>query len=267
MGYWHKDCLKSFTVTVMHSTEADLRHWIYAIYSILAARKGALAMQISKVSKELGVQYRTAWHMLHGVREACGRGEFRLANVVEVDETYIGGKETNKHASEKLNARRGAVGKAAVAGVRERGGKVKAQPVERTNAATLIPFVEDNVALGATAYADGAAAYGALPSVLNQCQHDVIRHDAGEHVWGDVHTNGIEAEWAVLKRSIHGTCHHVYPKHLGRYVNEASFRLSEGNCEIDTIDMESLVRQLDGVRLRYKDLIADKRESATAVAV
>ncbi|MYB37825.1 MAG: IS1595 family transposase [Gammaproteobacteria bacterium] len=139
-AYWHKDCRKSFTVTtgtVMHATKADLQHWIYAIYSVLTARKGVSALQFSK---ELGVQYRTAWHMLHRVREACGRGEFTLGNVVEVDETYIGGKEGNKHAAKKLNAGRGAVGKQAIAGVRERGGKVKAQPVERTNAATLIPL-------------------------------------------------------------------------------------------------------------------------------
>ncbi|MYB37824.1 MAG: IS1595 family transposase [Gammaproteobacteria bacterium] len=128
--------------------------------------------------------------------------------------------------------------------------------------------MEDNVEQGATVYTDDAAAYGALPSILNQYQHDVIRHGAGEYVRGDVHTNGIEAVWAVLKRSIHGTWHHVSPKHLDRYVNEASFRLNEGNCEIDTIDrMESLVRQMDGARLRYADLIADNGQSATPVAV
>ncbi len=221
-----------------------------------------------QMSKELGVQYRTAWHMLHRVREACGRGDFKLSSVVEVDETHIGGKESNKHASKKPNAGRGAVGKAPVAGVRERGGKVKAKPVERTNAATLAPFVEDNAAQGATVYTDDAAACGALPTVINQYQHDVIRHGAGECVRGAVHTNGIEAVWAALKRSIHGTWHHVSPRHLGRHVSEATFRLNEGSCEVDTLDrMEALVRQMPGTRLRCKDLIADNGESATPVAV
>ena len=266
--YWHKDCRKRFSVTTgtcMHATKRPLQDWIYAIYSVLTARKGVSAMQMSK---ELGVQYRTAWHMLHRVREGCDRGDFTLREIVEVDETYIGGKEGNKHASKKLNAGRGAVGKTPVAGVRERGGKVKAKPVERVNAQTLIPFVESTVEPGTTVYTDDAAAYGALPTILNQYLHETVAHGSGEYVRGDAHTNGIESVWAVLKRSIHGTWHHVSPKHLRRYVNEAAFRLNEGNCEVDTIDrMEALVRQMGGARLRYKDLIADNGKSATPVAV
>lgn len=249
----------------MHATKRPLQDWIFAIYSVLTARKGISAMQLSK---ELGVQYRTAWHMLHRIREACGRGDFTLTEVVEVDETYIGGKEANKHASKKLNAGRGAVGKQAVAGVRQRGGKVKAKPVERVDAATLIPFVEDTVEQGATVYTDDAAAYGALPTILNQYVHETVAHGRGEYVRGDAHTNGIESVWAVLKRSITGTWHHVSPKHLERYVNEAAFRLNEGNCEIDTIErMEAFARSVHGKRLRYRDLIADNGLSAEVVAV
>ena len=143
--YWHKDCRKQFTVTTgtcMHATKRPLQDWIFAIYGVLTARKGVSALQLSK---ELGEQYRTAWHMLRRVREACGRGDSKLTNVVEADETYIGGKESNKHESKKLHAGRGAVGKAAVAGIRERGGKVKAKPVERVDAANLVGFVADAV--------------------------------------------------------------------------------------------------------------------------
>ena len=135
--YWHKDCRKQFTVTTgtcMHATKRPLQDWIYAIYSVLTARKGVSAMQLAK---ELGVQYRTAWHMLHRIREACGKGDFKLTNVVEADETHIGGKEGNKHESKNLHAGRGTVGKSAVAGARERGGKVKAQP-KRLSYAKLI---------------------------------------------------------------------------------------------------------------------------------
>jgi len=260
--YRHKDCRKRFTATTgtcMHGTKRPVQDWIYAIYSVLTARKGVSAMQLSK---ELGVQYRTAWHMLHRIREACGNGDFTLANVVEVDETYVGGKEGNKHASKKLNAGRGAVGKTPVAGVRERGGKVKAQPVEGTDAATLVPFVEETVEAGSTVYTDDAAAYGALPTILNQYVHEAVAHGKGEYVRGEAHTNGIESVWAVLKRSINGTWHHVSPKHLGRYVNEATFRLNEGNCEVDTLDrMEALAAGIGGKRLRYVDLIADNGES------
>ena len=266
--YNHKDCRKDFSVTTktcMHATKRPLQDWVYVIYTVVTARKGVSALQMSK---ELGVQYRTAWHMLHRVREACDRGDFMVGDTSEVDETYIGGKEGNKHASKKLKAGRGTVGKTAVVGVRERGGKVKAQPVERTDARTLIGYIEDNVERGATVYTDDAAAYAALPSVINQYQHETVAHGKGEYVRGDVHTNSIEAVWAVLKRSIHGTWHHVSPKHLGRYVNEASFRLNEGNCEVDTIDrMAEFAAGIGGKQLRYVDLIADNGESAKPVAV
>ena len=264
--YWHKDCRKQFTVTTktcMHATKRPLQDWIFAIYSVLTARKGISAMQLSK---ELGVQYRTAWHMLHRIREACGRGDFTLSTVVEVDETYVGGKEGNKHQSKRLHPGGGSAGKQAVVGARERGGNVKAKPVETTDSATLIGFVEDNVETGSTVYTDDAAAYGALPSVLNQYEHDTVAHSKGEYVRGEVHTNGIESVWAVLKRSITGTWHHVSPKHLGRYVNEASFRLNEGNCEVDTIErMQSFAEGIGGKRLSYADLVRPNGLSARAV--
>ena len=258
--YWHKDCRKQFTVTTktcMHATKRPLQDWIFAIYSVLTARKGVSAMQLSK---EIGCQYRTAWHMLHRIREACGRGDFTLTNVVEADETYVGGREANKHESKKLKAGRGPVGKTAVAGVRQRGGKVIAKSVERTDGPTLIEFVESAVEPGATVYTDDARAYSALPNAFNQFDHQTIKHGAGEYVRGDAHTNSIEAVWAVLKRSIHGTWHHVSPKHLDRYVNEATFRLNKGSCEVDTIDrMTHFARGVGGKRLRYTDLVADVR--------
>ena len=119
-AYWCKACRDHFTVTTgtcLHSTKKPLQDWIFAIYSVMTARKGVSAMQLSK---ELGCQYRTAWHMLHRIREACAGGEFTLEKIVEVDETYIGGRERNKHESKKLKAGRGPVGKTTVIGARER---------------------------------------------------------------------------------------------------------------------------------------------------
>ena len=119
--YWHKDCRKQFTVTTktcMHATKRPLQDWIFVIYSVLTARKGISALQLSK---ELGCQYRTAWHMLHRIREACSGGDFSLDRVVEVDETYVGGKSKNMHKAKRLNAGRGTVGKTPVVGARQRG--------------------------------------------------------------------------------------------------------------------------------------------------
>ena len=254
-AYWHKDCRKYFTVktgTVLHSSKTPTQNWIVTIYLVLTARKSVSTMQLSK---ELGVQYRTAWHLLHRVREACKGGGFKLSNVVEVDETYVGGKERNKHEGKKAKAGRGTIGKTAVIGARERGGKVAAQPLEATDGRSLIEFVKAHTEEpGATVYTDDVAAYTGLPK---QYQHESVKHSAGEYVRGSVHTNNIESVWAVFKRSVIGTWHHVSNKHLGRYVNEAAFRLNEGNCEVDTNDrMTALAKRVGGKRLPYKELIA-----------
>ena len=257
----HKYCRKRFTVTTgtcIHATKHPLQDWVFAIHSVLTARKGVTAMQLSK---ELGVQYRTAWYMLYPIREACDRGKFKLANVIEADETYVGRKEKNKHPRTKLNADRGRVGKTVVAGVRERGGKFEAQTVERTDAATLVTLTEGMVEPGSTVYTDDAAAHGALPSVLNQFEHETVAHGEGEYMRGSVHTNDIESMWSVLKRSITGTWQHVSQKHFGWHFNE-------DNRDVDTIDrMVAFAWGIHGKRLSYADLIADNGESATPVAI
>ena len=169
--------------------------------------------------------------MFHRIREAGGRGEFRLHTLVEVTETYMGGLENNKQASMKLNQRRDTVGKTPVGGVREWSGQVKAKPLTHTDTATLVGFVEGHITPATFVYTDVAAAYAALPDTFT---HESVNH--GEGVRGEIHTNSIESVWAVLKRAIHGTWHQVSPKHLSRYVNEATFRLNEGNCRVATLN-------------------------------
>ncbi len=251
-AYWCGSCRKQFTVTtgtIMHATKTPLQNWIVAIYSVMTARKGVSAMQLSK---ELGVQYRTAWYMLHRIREACAGGEFRLDNIVEMDEAYIGGREANKHSDKKQRAGRGPVGKVPVMGARERGGATVAKPVRDADGATAKAFANAVVEPDATIHTDDSRIYRGLPH-----RRESVRHSAGEYVRGEVHTNGIESVWAVLKRSIAGTWHHVSPKHLHRYVNEAAMRLNSGDVKIDTIDrMDALIRAAGGKRIRYRDLVA-----------
>ena len=251
-AYWCGDCRKYFTVTtgtIMHATKTPLQNWIVAIYSVMTARKGVSAMQLSK---ELGVQYRTAWYMLHRIREACAAGSFRLDNVVEMDEAYIGGREANKHSDKKLRSGRGPVGKVPVMGARERGGATVAKPVRDADGATATAFAAETVELDATIHTDDSRIYRGLPH-----RHETVCHSAGEYARGDIHTNGIESVWAVLKRSITGTWHHVSPKHLHRYVNEAAMRLNSGDVKIDTVDrMDALIRAAGSKRIRYRDLVA-----------
>ena len=255
--YWCGDCRSYFTArtgTPLESAKVDVRKWLFAAYLLMTARKGISAMQLSK---ELDVSYPTAWYMLHRLRLGCGGGMQALRGTVEVDETYIGGKEANKHEHKKLKQGRGAVGKQAIVGVRERGGKVRAVPVESTDAKTLVPFVEDRVEQGSKVYTDEARAYDPLATLINRFEHDKVSHSKGEYVRGDVHTNGIEAVWAVLKRGYHGIYHGWSRKHMRAYINEFTFRLNEGNCEIDTEDrLDSLFRGLVGKTITYKKLTA-----------
>ena len=192
--------------------------------------------------------------MLQRIREACDSGDFVLSYVVEFGETYIGGKERNKHAGKKLKAGWGPVGKQAVLGMRERGRKVVAKPVPDIYRDTLQGALKTHVALGSAVHTDEHAAHKGLEG----CSHGSVKHSSGEYVGpGDIHVNGQESVWAVLKWSIHSTGYHVSHKHLDRHVEESAFRLSEGNCQNDTLDrMTMLARNVGGNRISYAELIA-----------
>ena len=251
MPYRCSDCGSYFSVktgTVMHKSQVPLRKWAIAIYLHLTSLKGVSSM---KLHRDIGVSQPTAWYMLQRIRKAWESKEPLFAGPLEVDETYLGGKESNKHESKKLKAGRGTVGKSTIIGAKDRKtNRVKAKVIKGTDAKTLQGFVMAAALSGTTVYTDDAKAYRGMPF-----DHEAVKHSISELVRDQAHTNGIESFWAMLKRGYHGTYHHMSPKHLGRYIEEFAGR--HNVRELDTVDqMGWLVRGMRGKRLPYKDLTA-----------
>lgn len=255
MPYRCRDCRKYFSVktgTVMTGSPLPLLKWVYAIYLDTTSLKGVASM---KVHRDLGITQKTAWFMQQRIREAFAHeGVGSFAGPVEVDETYVGGRRKNmSNAKRKVLADtgRGPVGKTAVVGAKDRASnRVSAKVVHETTAPTLRSFIQSNATDGSAIYTDDACTYQGLTN------HETVKHSVGEYVRDQVHTNGVESFWAMLKRAYKGTFHKLSPKHLQRYVNEFAGR--HNIRDEDTLHQMTFVAlRLAGRSLPYRQLIAD----------
>jgi transposase-like protein len=256
-------CKLDFTVrtgTIFERSHVPLHKWIYAIYMLVTARKGISSMQLAK---QIGITQKSAWFVLQRLREACGTDFGPLQGTVEVDETYVGGLEGNKHMHERLKFKgSGTAEKTPILALRERGGRTKAMPLQSPGARAIQQAVRDNVRAGSTLHTDEYAAYVKL---RHEYTHESVNHSNEEYYRNGVTTNSVESVFAVMRRGLHGVYHKASKKHLARYTNEFAWRLNEGNVKNHTWErLDSFIQAVTGRQITYKELIADNGKDAEA---
>ena len=244
---------KQFSVkvgTIFEDSALSLDKWLAAIWMIANAKNGISSYEIHRA---LGITQKSAWFVLHRIRLAMQTGTFaKLSGEVEVDETYIGGKARNMHPGKRKAKGRGTVGKAVVMGLLERHGEVRTEVVPDIVRGTLHEKVKSHIEGGSTIYTDELASYNGLEA---EYAHLVINH-AEAYVKGNVHTNGMENFWSLLKRGIKGTYVSVEPFHLFRYLDEEAFRFNTRR-DNDAGRFLRVAASVAGKRLEYRNLIGE----------
>jgi transposase-like protein len=250
-----KACRKQFTVkvgTIFEDSPLGLDKWLPAYWLEISSKKDVSSYQLARALK---VTQRTAWFMLHRIRLAMREGEngdgplAPLTGEVEVDETFMGGKEKNKHKSKRQHRGPGSIGKVAVMGLLERHGNIRAKTVTSIRRYHLQSEIQRHVKIGSAIYSDALKSYEGLEA---KYVHEVIDH-AEAFVRGRVHTNGLENFWSLFKRTIYGTHHSVEAFHLDRYLDSATFRFNTRKMT-DGERFAMALKRADGRRLTYNGL-------------
>lgn len=252
-----KDCRKQFTVmvgTIMEGSHITYREWVQAFYMMCSHKKGVSALQLQK---DLGLgSYSSAWHLAHRIRFAMRQKPLagKLKGMVEVDETYIGGKP-RKGSKEKSKRGRGTK-KSPVLVLVERNGKSVSYPVEKVNGKVLKENIKMKVEKESTILTDEWKSYNGIgKSFIGG--HKIVKHNEGEYSNGLINTNTAESYFALVKRGVHGTFHSISKKHLSRYCDEFSFRWNNRKLK-DGERTENAIKGMVGKRMMYRDLVEKK---------
>jgi transposase-like protein len=250
-GWYHcKECRKKFTAavgTIYERSHIPMTKWLLATHLMCASKKGISAHQLHRM---IGLPYKTAWFMAHRIRE--GMRELNpapgsmggIGKTVEADETFVGGKEKNRHKSKRFRTHAGGTwGKEIVFSLLERKGRVRSMHTPSVTAATLRPVLVEQLQGDTKLVTDDAGQYRHMHRDFD---HEVVNHLAGEYVRGEAHTNTVEGYFSILKRGIIGTYHHVSPQHLKRYLAEFDFRYNE-RAALNVTDKDRAAKAVAGV--------------------
>ncbi len=248
-----RECKRQFTVTVgtiFESSHIPLNKWIMGIHFMTASKKGMSAHQLHRM---LGITYKAAWFMGHRLRHVMKDGSLQLRGKVEVDETYIGGKQDNR--SNYMRFRQIVPKKTAVVALVSRGGSARAFPVKNTGREVLHETIKENVRKDGTVYTDKWNAYTGIGKAFSGGHH-TVNHTQHQYIRpGNIHTNSVESYFSLLKRGIVGTFHHISNQHMGAYCDEFSFRWSKSKST-DRDRAIALLSSIQGKRLVYKQMMA-----------
>jgi transposase-like protein len=259
----NSSCYKKFTVkvgTIFENSKIPFQTWFAAIYLCTSSKKGVSSVLLGE---QLGITQKTAWFVLHRIREMLKNQAPQMlggeGKMVESDETYIGGKEENRHTKKRRSDTNPDLAndgtpynkKKIVVGMVERGGKVVVKLIPNAKAENMVPFIQELVADGTKLYTDEHSAYRQLHRIYT---HETVTHSLRVYKVGDVHTNTIENFWSILKRGLYGIYHQVSEKHLERYINEFAARYN--SRDVNSFKrLENFLTDAEG-GLLYKNLIS-----------
>ncbi|MBL7824158.1 MAG: IS1595 family transposase [Saprospiraceae bacterium] len=254
--YKCKETGKYFNVrtnTVFDNTKIPLQKWFMALYVFSSHKKGISSHQLAK---DIGVTQKSAWFLLHRLRYAFNHPSFKAItgnNIIEIDETYMGGDEKNKHFDKKVKGSQGRSikTKTPVLGIKERNGNIIATVVEDTKGSTIQPIIKEHIGVGSVVSTDEWLGYNGLNKDFT---HIRVNHSAKEYVNLMASTNGVENFWSHLKRGVDGIYHWVSKEHLQSYVDEYSLRYNTRKCtQQDRFDL--VLSGVSNKKLTYQTLI------------